>query len=75
MTGSIVRPKVAKSVHYCEKTQVFHSREYRDGTSLANAVPTGAVYPKEVQDLIIFECVNFFEFVISFMNRMRMEIH
>lgn len=45
---SIVRPKVAKSVHYCDKTQVFHSREYRDGTSMANAVPTGSVYPKEV---------------------------
>ncbi|KAJ3282409.1 MCM DNA helicase complex subunit [Borealophlyctis nickersoniae] len=44
---SIVRPKVVRSVHYCEKTQVFHAREYRDGTSLSNAVPTGSVYPKE----------------------------
>jgi DNA replication licensing factor MCM3 len=46
--GSLVRPKVEKSVHYCEATQVFHSREYRDGTSMSNAVPTGSVYPKEV---------------------------
>jgi DNA replication licensing factor MCM3 len=47
---SLVRPKVTKSIHYCEKTQVFHSREYRDGTSMANAMPTGAVYPKEDDD-------------------------
>ena len=44
---SLVRPKVARSVHYCEDTQLFHAREYRDGTSLDNAVPTPAVYPKE----------------------------
>ncbi|KAI8821797.1 MCM2/3/5 family-domain-containing protein [Fimicolochytrium jonesii] len=44
---SLVRPKVVRSVHYCEKTEVFHMREYRDGTSLGNAVPTGAIYPKE----------------------------
>ncbi|TPX72782.1 hypothetical protein SpCBS45565_g00095 [Spizellomyces sp. 'palustris'] len=44
---SLVRPKVARSVHYCEKTQLFHMREYRDGTSLGNAIPTGSVYPKE----------------------------
>ncbi|KAK6098174.1 hypothetical protein BDV3_004456 [Batrachochytrium dendrobatidis] len=44
---SLVRPKVARSVHYCEETKIFYSREYRDGTSLENAVPTGSVYPKE----------------------------
>ncbi|KAI9204443.1 MCM2/3/5 family-domain-containing protein [Polychytrium aggregatum] len=42
---SLVRPKVARSVHYCEKTQVFHSREYRDLTSLSSTVATPAVYP------------------------------
>ncbi|KAI8917550.1 MCM2/3/5 family-domain-containing protein [Powellomyces hirtus] len=47
---SLVRPKVARSVHYCEKTEAFHMREYRDGTSLSNAVPTGSVYPKEDEE-------------------------
>ncbi|KAJ3160151.1 MCM DNA helicase complex subunit [Geranomyces michiganensis] len=47
---SLVRPKVARSVHYCQKTEVFHMREYRDGTSLGNAVPTGSVYPKEDEE-------------------------
>jgi DNA replication licensing factor MCM3 len=46
--GSLVRPKVAKSVHFCEKTQLFSAREYRDGLSLADNVPTPSVYPKEV---------------------------
>ncbi|KAJ1345036.1 hypothetical protein BSLG_000551 [Batrachochytrium salamandrivorans] len=44
---SLVRPKVARSVHYCEETKIFYSREYKDGTSLENAVPTGSIYPKE----------------------------
>lgn len=46
--GSLVRPKVARSVHYCEATQLFHARDYRDGMSLSNDAPTGSVYPKEV---------------------------
>lgn len=41
---SLVRPKVVKSVHYCETTKAFTSREYRDGTSLSG-LPTGAQYP------------------------------
>lgn len=44
---SLVRPKIARSVHYCENTLLFHAREYRDGTSLGNAIPTGTIYPKE----------------------------
>ncbi|KAJ3037653.1 MCM DNA helicase complex subunit [Rhizophlyctis rosea] len=44
---SLVRPKVVRSVHYCEKTEMFHARTYNDGTSLGNAVPTGSAYPKE----------------------------
>jgi DNA replication licensing factor MCM3 len=43
-TGSLVRPKVVKSVHYCPKTQVFTNRQYRDITSTSGA-PTGASYP------------------------------
>lgn len=45
---SIVRPKVLKSVHYCEKTQLYHTREYRDATMFGDSVPTSTVYPKEV---------------------------
>ena len=43
--SSLVRPKVVKSVHYCEKTGQFISKEYRDVTS-NNGPPTGAVYPQ-----------------------------
>ncbi|KAJ3168779.1 MCM DNA helicase complex subunit [Irineochytrium annulatum] len=46
--GSLVRPKVVKSVHYCEKTETFHARDYRDGSSLSNNMPTSYSYPKEV---------------------------
>ena len=42
---SLVRPKIIKSVHYCEKTQRMTSREYRDVTSLTGQ-PTGSVYPQ-----------------------------
>ncbi|RKP13630.1 MCM2/3/5 family-domain-containing protein [Piptocephalis cylindrospora] len=44
---SLVRPKVAKSVHYCETTHIFHTREYRDGTQLGSGMPTGSAYPTE----------------------------
>ncbi|DBA91266.1 TPA: hypothetical protein ACH3X2_004134 [Trebouxia sp. C0005] len=42
---SLVRPKVVKSVHYCEKTRQFTTKEYRDVTSTSGQ-PTGAVYPQ-----------------------------
>ena len=42
---SLVRPKVVKSVHYCEKTRQFTTKEYRDVTSNSGQ-PTGAVYPQ-----------------------------
>ncbi|KAI9006164.1 MCM2/3/5 family-domain-containing protein [Gaertneriomyces semiglobifer] len=44
---SLVRPKVARSVHYSEKMKMFITREYRDGTSLENPIPTSSTYPKE----------------------------
>lgn len=47
---SLVRPKVRRSVHHCEKTHLFHTREYRDATMLG--APTAAnVYPQEVNTL------------------------
>lgn len=45
--GSLVRPKVVKSVHYCPTTGNFTTREYRDITSNMG-VPTGSVYPTRV---------------------------
>ncbi|WVZ23420.1 hypothetical protein V8G54_001964 [Vigna mungo] len=42
--GSLVRPKVVKSVHFCPTTGNFTSREYRDITSNLG-LPTGSVYP------------------------------
>ncbi|KAJ1502429.1 MCM DNA helicase complex subunit [Coelomomyces lativittatus] len=44
---SLVRPKMVKSVHYCEKTQLFHSRDYRDATMIGETLPTGITYPTE----------------------------
>lgn len=44
---SLVRPKVVRSVHYCDKTGQFHAREYRDQTTSFNPMPTTSVYPTE----------------------------
>ncbi|KAG9011009.1 MCM DNA helicase complex subunit [Tulasnella sp. JGI-2019a] len=45
---SLVRPKMLKSVHYCQATSAFHSREYRDATTIsATAVPTTSMTPQE----------------------------
>ncbi len=44
---SLIRPKVIKSIHYCEKTGRFHSREYRDQTTSFNPITTPAIYPTE----------------------------
>jgi len=42
---SLVRPKVVRSVHYCEATKTSVSREYRDVTSFGG-LPTGGAYPQ-----------------------------
>jgi DNA replication licensing factor MCM3 len=51
---SLVRPKLLKSVHFCEKTRLFHSKEYRDSTMISSdpnsILPTGSVYPTEDED-------------------------
>ncbi|KAI8054283.1 MCM2/3/5 family-domain-containing protein [Syncephalis plumigaleata] len=45
---SLVRPKVAKSIHYCEATKLFLACEYRDATTPGNnPIPTGVSYPTE----------------------------
>ena len=46
---SLVRPKVVKSVHYCEATGEFLSREYRDAT-MGDGVPASSAYPQTDKD-------------------------
>ncbi|KFH41417.1 DNA replication licensing factor-like protein [Hapsidospora chrysogenum ATCC 11550] len=43
---SLIRPKVVRSVHYNEKEDKFHFREYQDQT-MTNGVTTSSVYPRE----------------------------
>ncbi|CAA2986811.1 Hypothetical predicted protein [Olea europaea subsp. europaea] len=45
--GSVVRPKVVKSVHFCPATEKFTLREYRDITSNMG-LPTGSMYPTQL---------------------------
>ncbi len=47
---SLVRPKVVKSVHYNEKKDIFHFREYRDQTMTANGAASTSVYPQEDEE-------------------------
>ncbi|KAE8213600.1 hypothetical protein CF327_g2910 [Tilletia walkeri] len=47
---SLVRPKVLKSVHYCDATKRFHYREYRDATMYGTAPPSTSVYPTVDED-------------------------
>ncbi|KAF2151814.1 DNA replication licensing factor mcm3 [Myriangium duriaei CBS 260.36] len=44
---SLVRPKVVKSVHYNERRDTFHFREYRDQTMTASGAASTSVYPTE----------------------------
>jgi DNA replication licensing factor MCM3 len=46
--GSLVRPKVRKSVHYAKDTKSFWFQEYRDATMISSELPVSAVYPTEV---------------------------
>lgn len=46
-TGSLVRPKIIRSVHYAEKTSTFYSREYRDATMMGNLPPSSTAYPTQ----------------------------
>lgn len=46
---SLIRPKVVRSVHYNEKADKFHIREYQDQT-MTNGVTTSSVYPREDED-------------------------
>lgn len=45
--GSLIRPKVTRSVHFCPTTKKFMERRYADMTSM-DAFPTSSVYPTKV---------------------------
>lgn len=47
LVGSLVRPKVVRSVHYCPATKKTMERKYTDLTSL-DAFPSSAIYPTKV---------------------------
>ncbi|ODQ66025.1 MCM-domain-containing protein [Nadsonia fulvescens var. elongata DSM 6958] len=44
---SLVRPKIVRSVHYCDQSGIFHAREYRDSTMSFNPIPTPSTYPTQ----------------------------
>ncbi|KAI1757360.1 MCM2/3/5 family-domain-containing protein [Xylaria castorea] len=46
---SLIRPKVVRSVHFNEKKNIFHYRDYRDQT-MTTGVSTSSVYPREDED-------------------------
>lgn len=66
---SLVRPKVVKSVHYNEKKNIFHYREYRDQTMTANGAASTSVYPQQDEDGNPVSLVTFCE-----RNRLNMSI-
>jgi DNA replication licensing factor MCM3 len=43
--GSVVLPKVVRTIHYCPATNKFMKRDYRDMTTVGGGIPTGATYP------------------------------
>lgn len=45
--ASLVRPKIARSVHYCEATKNFHFRDYKDSATTFDVIPGTSAYPKE----------------------------
>lgn len=45
-SGSLVRPKMVKSVHYCPTTGLFYGHEYHDSTSVASGIPTTSITPQ-----------------------------
>ncbi|KAG8699005.1 MCM DNA helicase complex subunit [Ceratobasidium sp. 395] len=42
---SLVRPKMLRSIHYCEKTTTFYKCDYRDSTTLSSQGPTSTITP------------------------------
>lgn len=57
---SLVRPKVIKSVHYNERKNIFHFREYRDQTMTATGAASTSVYPTEDEEGNPVSLLNFY---------------
>lgn len=49
LAGSLVRPKVVRSVHYCPTTKKTLERRYTDMTSY-DPFPSSAIYPTKDED-------------------------
>ena len=47
LAGSLIHPKVVRSVHYCPATKKTMERRYTDMTSL-DARPSSGIYPTKV---------------------------
>ena len=62
--GSLVRPKVVRSVHYCPQTKKTLIRRYTDLTSL-DAFPSSTVYPTKVFQSVHFSSIMTMFFVIT----------
>lgn len=63
-TGSMVHPKVVKSVHYCPATTKTIERKYSDLTSL-ESFPTSAAYPTKVCHVIFLNIIELLCYIIG----------
>lgn len=52
--GSLIHPKVVRSVHFCPETKKVLERKYTDLTSL-EAFPSSAVYPTKVISFVFLK--------------------
>jgi len=60
--GSLVRPKIMRSVHYCPATKKTLERKYTDLTSL-DAFPSSAIYPTKVSYICMVYVLLIFDSV------------
>jgi DNA replication licensing factor MCM3 len=58
LSGSMVRLKVVRSVHYCAATTKFMERQYSDFTNL-KAFPSSSAYPTTVNYLLFAYCQKY----------------
>lgn len=42
---SLVRPKIQRSVHFCENINQFYVKDYRDSTMITKLPPTNTIFP------------------------------
>jgi DNA replication licensing factor MCM3 len=49
-SASLVRPKILKSVHFCDAKNIFYEKEYRDSTMITKLPPTNTIFPLRDMD-------------------------